>query len=76
MSSSPGRLPIAPEMGSRLRNRTEEMGRVSLLRAYSAKAWLAMQYGLLGLLVQNTYRGFAYSALVGFTPGGNLVSAS
>jgi hypothetical protein len=45
------------------------MGRAGLERAYSPKAWLATQHGL---RVQNTYRGFAYSGLVSFTPGGKL----
>jgi hypothetical protein len=45
------------------------MCRAGLVRAYSPKAWLAMQHGL---RVQNTYRGFAYSGLVNFTPGGKL----
>jgi hypothetical protein len=69
MSSSPDRLPIAPEMGSAYGIELRKMGRVSLQRAYSPKAWLAMRYGL---RVQKTYRSFAYSALVSFTPGGKL----
>jgi hypothetical protein len=45
------------------------MGRAGLERAYSPKVWLAMRSGLRG---RYTYRSFAHSALVSFTPGGKL----
>jgi hypothetical protein len=69
MSSSPGLLPIVPEVGPADGIALRKMGRAGLERAYSPKAWLAMQHGL---RVQNTYRGFAHSGLVSYyvqTPG-------
>src|SRR5579863_6475873 len=60
-SDSPGGWPA---YGIALR----KMERVSLQRAYSPKAWLAMQQVCEG---RNTYRRLVYSALACFTAGGS-----
>ena|SRR6266404_6790383 len=74
MSSSSGRLPIAPEMGPALRNRTEEDGEGKARESLLPKS---LTCNAVQPARSEQYCSFAYSALASFriTPGGLTVSA-